>query len=101
MQRLGYFGSNSDNGITDLLADVPVYHATPELRVKSSDEDKFVIVEQVLRHFQARYEVIDIDGARILFPGVWGLVRASNTSPELIVRCEGKRVEDLEKIKTE
>ncbi len=93
--------SNSDKGITELLADVPVYHATPELRVKSSDAEKFVIVEKVLRHFQALYQVIDIDGARILFPGGWGLVRASNTGPELIVRCEGKTVEDLEKIKTE
>ena len=93
--------SNSDKGITELLADVPVYHATPELRVKSSDTEKFVIVEQVLRHFRALYNVIDIDGARILFPGGWGLVRASNTGPELIVRCEGKTVEDLEKIKTE
>ena len=93
--------SNSDKGITELLADVPVYHATPELRVKSSDAQKFIIVEKVLRHFQALYKVIDIDGARILFPGGWGLVRASNTGPELIVRCEGKTVEDLEKIKTE
>jgi phosphomannomutase/phosphoglucomutase len=93
--------SNSDKGITELLADVPVYHATPELRVKSSDAEKFVIVEKVLRHFQALYKVIDIDGARILFPGGWGLVRASNTGPELIIRCEGKTVEDLEKIKLE
>ena len=93
--------SNSDKGITELLADVPVYHATPELRVKSSDAQKFIIVEKVLRHFQALYKVIDIDGARILFPGGWGLVRASNTGPELIVRCEGKTMEDVEKIKTE
>lgn len=93
--------SNTDKEITELLADVPVYHSTPELRVKSSDAEKFVIVEKVLRHFKARYDVIDIDGARILFPGGWGLVRASNTGPELIVRCEGKRVEDLEKIKAE
>jgi len=93
--------SNSDKGITELLADVPIYHATPELRVKSSDAEKFVIMEKVLSHFQAFYKVIDIDGARILFPGGWGLVRASNTGPELIVRCEGKTVEDLEKIKTE
>jgi phosphomannomutase/phosphomannomutase/phosphoglucomutase len=93
--------SNSDKGITELLADVPVYHATPELRVKSSDAEKFVIVEKVLRHFRALYKVIDIDGARIIFPGGWGLVRASNTGPELIVRCEGKTVEDLAKIKAE
>ena len=60
-----------------------------------------MIVEQVLAHFRQSYEVIDIDGARILFPGGWGLVRASNTGPELILRCEGKTPEDLEKIKSE
>ena len=93
--------SNSDMNINELLADVPVYHATPEIRVKSSDTEKFVIVEKVLEHFQKLYEVIDIDGARILFPGGWGLVRASNTGPELIVRCEGKTEVDLERIKAE
>jgi phosphomannomutase/phosphoglucomutase len=93
--------SNSEMNINELLADVPVYHATPEIRVKSSDTEKFVVVEKVLEHFRRLYEVIDIDGARILFPGGWGLVRASNTGPELIVRCEGKTPEDLEKIKAE
>ena len=93
--------SNSDKGIMELLSDAPVYHATPEIRVKSNDVEKFVIVEQVLGHFRDLYEVIDIDGARTLFPGGWGLVRASNTGPELIVRCEGKTLEDLERIKAE
>lgn len=93
--------SNNEKNINELLADVPVYHATPEIRVKSSDTEKFVIVEKVLEHFRSMYEVIDIDGARILFPGGWGLVRASNTGPQLIVRCEGKTLEDLEGIKAE
>lgn len=93
--------SNSDININELLTDVPIYHATPEIRVKSSDTEKFVIVEKVLEHFRPLYEVIDIDGARILFPGGWGLVRASNTGPELIVRCEGKTPEDLNRIKAE
>lgn len=69
--------------------------------MRSTDTNKFVIVEQVLRHFKTLYKVIDIDGALILFPGGWGLVRASNTGPELIVRCEGKTMEDLEKIMAE
>ena len=80
--------SYSEQDITALLADVPKYYATPEIRVKSTDEEKFQVVEQVLEHFQSRYQVIDVDGARILFPDGWGLVRASNTGPELIVRCE-------------
>ncbi len=93
--------SNTDKGLHELLADVPVYYATPELRVKSSDVEKFVIVDKVLGHFRALYEIIDIDGARILFPEGWGLVRASNTGPELIVRCEGKSSEALVEIKAE
>ncbi len=93
--------SHTDKNLVELLADAPKYFATPELRVKSTDAAKFVLVEKVLAHFSAKYEVIDIDGARILFPGGWGLVRASNTGPELIVRCEGKTPEDLERIKGE
>ena len=87
--------------MTGLLADINKYYATPEIRVKSSDEEKFQVVEQVLHHFQSIYEVLDVDGARILFPGGWGLVRASNTGPELIVRCEGNTPEALDKIREE
>lgn len=84
-----------------MLADIPRYYSTPEIRVASSDEAKFAIVDQVTRHFRERYQIIDVDGARILFPGGWGLVRASNTGPELIVRCEGNTPEALDKIKSE
>lgn len=93
--------SNSYMNINEMLVDVPIYYATPEIRVMSTDTEKFVIVKQVLEHFLQLYEVIDIDGARILFPNGWGLVRASNTGPELIVRCEGKTKENLERIKDE
>ncbi|MDD4802396.1 MAG: phosphomannomutase/phosphoglucomutase [Syntrophomonas sp.] len=93
--------SNTDKSLTELLADVPKYYSTPEMRIKSSDADKFRVVDKVLKHFKNQYEVIDIDGARILFPRGWGLVRASNTGPELILRCEGKTMEDLELIKAE
>ncbi len=93
--------SCSEQNITDLLADVPQYYATPEIRVKSSDEKKFDVVEKVQEHFRSRYRIIDVDGARILFPDGWGLVRASNTGPELIVRCEGRTPEGLERIKSE
>ena len=93
--------SCSEQNITDLLADVPQYYATPEIRVKSSDEEKFDVVEKVREHFRSRYRIIDVDGARILFPDGWGLVRASNTGPELIVRCEGRTPEGLERIKSE
>ena len=93
--------SHQDKSLSDLLADIPRYYATPEIRVKSTDAEKFSLVAQVLNHFKNIYEVIDIDGARIIFPHGWGLVRASNTGPELIVRCEGNSPENLSKIKNE
>ena len=93
--------SHSPQNLTQLLKDVPRYYSTPEIRVPSTDEEKFALVGQVLKHFQTKYEVIDIDGARIVFPSGWGLVRASNTGPELIVRCEGNTPETLESIKNE
>jgi len=81
--------SNSDQTITEMLSDVPRYHATPEMRLPSTDTEKFEIVQKVLEHYRTLQEVIDIDGARIIFPHGWGLVRASNTGPEIIFRCEG------------
>lgn len=93
--------SNTTQSLSEMLADVPLYYSTPELRIACADEQKFEVVEQVRKHFQELYPIIDIDGARILFPGGWGLVRASNTGPELIVRCEGATPEILEKIKQE
>ncbi len=93
--------SNSELNLTQLLADIPGYYATPELRVKSTDIQKFSIVDKALQHFRAKYDIIDVDGARVLFPGGWGLIRASNTGPELIVRCEGRSQEVLEDIKSQ
>jgi len=93
--------SHSDRSLGELLADIPRYHTTPEIRVKSSDTQKFQVVEKVLEDFRKKYEVIDVDGARILFPDGWGLVRASNTGPELIVRCEAKTQEGLKRIENE
>lgn len=93
--------SHSDQSIEDMLADISKYYSTPEIRIPSSDENKFVLVNQVLIHFRAKYKIIDVDGARIIFPDGWGLVRASNTGPEIIARCEGKTPAALEAIKNE
>src|SRR5215831_9273144 len=65
-------------------------HATPELKAPCPDDKKFALIEELARDLRARYETIDIDGARVLFPGGgWGLVRASNTNPYLTLRFEG------------
>jgi len=89
-----------DKPLSELFADVPKYVSTPEVRVETTDGDKFKIVEQVVADFKKDYEVEDIDGARIIFPsGGWGLVRSSNTQPVLVVRAEAKNEDDLAKIK--
>jgi len=73
-----------------VLADrIPSYYATPEIRVDCSDDVKFRVVEEVKRRFAGR-PVITVDGVRILFDDGWGLVRASNTQPALVLRFEAK-----------
>ncbi|MGI1691647.1 phosphomannomutase/phosphoglucomutase [Thermoanaerobacter uzonensis] len=94
--------SNTDKSLSELLADVPKYPATPEIRLECDDEKKFYVVKGVTEYFREKgYNIIDVDGARVLFDEGWGLVRASNTGPELIVRCEAKTEEKLEAIKKE
>jgi phosphomannomutase/phosphoglucomutase len=66
-------------------------HATPELKAPCPDDKKFQLIDELVRGLKQRYETIDIDGARVLFPdGGWGLVRASNTNPYLTLRFEAR-----------
>jgi phosphomannomutase/phosphoglucomutase len=74
--------------LSRLLDGVPETYNTPEIRVDCPDETKFEVVEQVTEYFRARHDVIDIDGVRVLFNDGWGLVRASNTQPALVLRFE-------------
>jgi len=99
--RLCRIVSRSDRPLSALWADVPRYPSTPEVRVACPEELKATVVEGVREHFRGRYEVLTVDGARVLFPGGWGLVRASNTQPVLVLRCEGRTDADLERAKAE
>ncbi|MFQ5897385.1 MAG: phosphomannomutase/phosphoglucomutase [Candidatus Methylomirabilia bacterium] len=81
------------------FAALPHLHATPELKAPCPDEEKFRVVEELVREFKATYETIDIDGARILFPGGWALVRASNTNPYLTLRFEARSKEEFREMK--
>ncbi len=78
---------------------IPHLHTTPELKAMCPDEEKFRVVEELAREFKRRYDTIDIDGVRILFPGGWGLIRASNTNPYLTLRFEARTAEELEQMK--
>jgi len=92
---------NSGRSLRDLLADVPRYVSTPELRIDCPDETKFDIVAKAVQHFGSKYKTIDVDGVRILYPDGWGLLRASNTQPAIVMRCEAKTQADLNTIRTE
>jgi phosphomannomutase/phosphoglucomutase len=96
--RLVRLLSRSDKSIREMLADVPKYHSTPEIRVDCPDDEKFQVVAALTEHFKKRYEVFDVDGARILFGDGWGLVRASNTQPVLVLRFEAKTPQRLDEI---
>ena len=91
--------SNTGKALSDLLSDVPKTYTTPEIRVDCPDDKKFSLVEQVTDYFRQRNEVIDIDGVRVLFPDGWGLVRASNTQPALVLRFEALSENRLSEIK--
>jgi len=86
--RLLEIVSRGPFGLSPLLADLPRTFTTPEIRVDAPDEEKFAIVQRAAAHFPARYPVNTIDGVRITFPKGWGLLRASNTQPILVLRFE-------------
>lgn len=80
--------ADTKRSIAQLLSDVPRTWTTPEIRMDCADKIKFDVVREVTAHFRENYKVIDIDGARVLMEGGWGLVRASNTQPALVLRFE-------------
>ncbi|HEV7644751.1 MAG TPA: phosphomannomutase/phosphoglucomutase [Pyrinomonadaceae bacterium] len=90
--------SHTDQPLSALLADLPKTFSTPELRVPCPEEKKFEVVKAITEEFRKTNEVIDIDGARILFEHGWGLVRASNTQAILVLRFEADSAENLRKI---
>jgi phosphomannomutase/phosphoglucomutase len=86
----------------ELLADVPVTSVTPEIRVACPDAVKFAVVEQVVEHFRPTHKLLEVDGARIDFgDGAWGLCRASNTGPVLVLRFEARSDERRDEIRAE
>jgi phosphomannomutase/phosphoglucomutase len=87
--------SRSGKELFELLADLPPAYATPEIRVDCPDELKFRLAAKVREYFEGRFETVAIDGVRVKFPEGWGLVRASNTQPILVLRFEATTKEKL------
>ena len=99
--RLLEIVSREPGGLARLLADLPPTFNTPELRVDCPEEIKFEVVERAAKYFAGRYRVNTIDGVRIAFPDGWGLLRASNTQPVLVLRFEATSEQSLEAYRRE
>ncbi len=93
--------SHDERPLHAQLEDVPPTFSTPEIRVPCPDATKFDVVERVKARFAAEREVITVDGARVLFDEGWGLVRASNTQPVLVLRFEARSEGALGAIRAE
>lgn len=93
--RLLRIVADSGTSVKEMMKDVPRFVSTPEIRVDCADDIKFEIVEKARKHFAALHDVIDVDGVRVLFGDGWGLIRASNTQPVLVMRFEARSADEL------
>lgn len=92
--------ADQDESTSMLLAGLPQSVTTPEIRLDCPDDRKFQLVEEAKLHFSnAGYNIIDVDGMRIKFKDGWGLLRASNTQPALVLRFEAPDAMRLEEIR--
>lgn len=92
--------STQNKPLSQIVSGTPYYVSTPTIQVKTTDEDKYKVVEQLTEEFKNEgYRVVDINGARVYTKNGWGLVRASSNTPTLVLRFEAKTKEQLEKIK--
>ena len=85
--------------ISNLNRELPQLFSTPELNIEVSEESKFEIVKQFSTKCSLDGEKVLIDGLRMNFKNGWGLLRASNTTPMLVLRFEGDTEESLIQIK--
>jgi len=97
--RLLEIMSKTGKKVSELLGDVPHSVSTPEIRMDCPEEIKFQLVEEVKNRLSEKHQVIDIDGVRIEFADGWGLIRASNTQPALVLRFEAQDDQKLQDIR--
>ncbi len=88
--------------VDELIQDLPKTFTTPEIHMDCPDEIKFDVVNKIVAHFKEKKQaLIDIDGLRALYDDGWGLVRASNTQPALVLRFEALTKARLSEIRNE
>ncbi len=99
--RLAQLIASADEPMSAMVDKFPAYVSTPEIRIDVTEEEKWGVVERATEHFRRTHDVIDVDGARILFGDGWGLLRASNTQPVIVARFEARSEERLREIRRE
>ena len=93
--------SRSGGTLSEMVSDFPEYRSTPEIRMDVTEDQKWAVVSEALVYFKEKYDVISIDGVRILFGDGWALLRASNTQPAIVARFEARSENRLIEIRTE
>jgi len=93
--RLLQIAAASPRTIEAILDELPPSFTTPEIRVECPDDIKFEVVRRAVEHFRKTHEIVDVDGVRVKLPDGWGLIRASNTQPVLVLRFESQTPENL------
>ncbi len=99
--RLLQIAAASQRTIEEILGELPPSHTTPEIRVECPDEIKFEVVRRAVEHFRASHDIVDVDGVRVQLPDGWGLIRASNTQPVLVLRFESQSPQNLARYRNE
>lgn len=99
--KLVEFLSHQTHSLSEIIAALPQYATSPEIKAHCSDSDKYTIVDQITKEFHKEYpgKVIDINGARVSFEHGWGLVRASSNLPELVLVFEADNFKNLMEIR--
>ncbi len=92
-------GRHPGKPLSSYLDDWPRTVNTPEIRMDCPEAVKFQVVKKAQDYFRGKYDLIDTDGARLTFPDGWGLVRASNTQPVLVLRFEAESQQRLDEIR--
>ena len=94
--------TNTEKNVEELLHGIPEYVSTPEIKIATNDDIKFKVVDEVRKYSENKnYNILTIDGVKVLFKDGTALVRASNTGPNITARFEAKTNERLENIKSE
>ena len=93
--------SHSGRTLSEMISDFPEYRSTPEIRIDVTEDQKWAVVSEATAYFKEKYDVIGVDGVRILFGDGWALLRASNTEPAIVARFEARAESRLLEIRTE